>query len=101
MYINVHNACNCTVFWWLLLTASLAVDAFCNYIYILETLIDPYHQFSHKFTEQRLCLLSCCLTSTEARWPIRDGKDYVCVYIYVTYVCIHEIWCKMVSCRSH
>ena len=22
---------------------------------------------------RRACLLSCCLTSTEARWPIRDG----------------------------
>ena len=24
-------------------------------------------------TDYELCLLSCCLTSTEARWPIRDG----------------------------
>ena len=80
MCINVHNACNCPVFWWLLLTASLAlaVDAFCNHIHTLETLVEICHQFSHKFTE---------------------NKGYVCMY--VTYVCIHEIWCKMVSCRSH
>ena len=25
------------------------------------------------FSSRRLSLLSCCLTSTEARWPIRDG----------------------------
>lgn len=85
MYINVHNACNscnCTVFWWLLLTDSLALDAFCNYIHTLETLIEPYHQFSHKFTEQRLCVYIYMLhmyayMKSGAKWSAVEAINFI------------------------
>ena len=58
-------------------------------------------------------LLSCCLTSTEARWPIRDGEKgrkgvwrwgkREIIYIYLSRHCHHQndFCIKMGSDESH
>ena len=53
---------------------SDAFSAFCVRVSVILPTCSLYPQQKRAYSALQSFLLSCCFTSTEARWPVRDGQ---------------------------